>query len=94
MINIWREKCIILAHVNHFHLPFNFQFDHLETDETTNALNNFFYQHLFREGVKKKLLKSGQADRLGGGGGAPPPQPDRFYFVKILTHFVLYKMAK
>ena len=38
MINIWREKCIILAHVNHFHLPFNFQFDHLETDETTNAL--------------------------------------------------------
>ena len=33
-----------------------------------------------REGVKKKLGKSGQADR--------------FYFVKILTHFVLYKMAK
>ena len=53
-----------------------------------------------REGVKKKLLKSGQAfkpilpifaDRLGG--GHPPLQPDRFYFVKILTHFVLYKMA-
>ena len=45
-----------------------------------------------REVIKKKLLKSGQADRLGGGGH--PPHPDCFYFVKILTHFVLYKMAK
>ena len=41
---------------------------------------------------KKKREKSGQADRLGG--GVTPLQPDRFYFVKILTHFVLYKMAK
>ena len=40
---------------------------------------------------KKKREKSGQADRLGGG---HPLQPDRFYFLKILTHFVLYKMAK
>ena len=32
---------------------------------------------------KKKREKSGH-----------PLQPDRFYFVKILTHFVLYKMAK
>ena len=45
-----------------------------------------------REGVKKKLLKSSQADRLRG--GVTPLQPDRFYFVKILTHFILYKMAK
>ena len=30
----------------------------------------------------------------GGGGGPPPLQPDRFYLVKILTHFVHYKMAK
>ena len=44
---------------------------------------------------KKKREKSSQANRLGGGGGGPPPlQPDRFYFVKILTHFILYKMAK
>ena len=43
---------------------------------------------------KKKREKSGQAARLGGGGGGNPLQPDRFYFVKILTHFVLYKMAK
>ena len=40
---------------------------------------------------KKNREKSGQADRLGG---VTPLQPDRFYFVKILTHFVLYKMAK
>ena len=33
-----------------------------------------------REVIKKKTGKSGQADR--------------FYFVKILTHFILYKMAK
>ena len=41
---------------------------------------------------KKKREKNGQADRLGG--GVTPLQPDRFYFVKILTHFILYKMAK
>ena len=29
--------------------------------------------------VKKKLGKSGQADRFGGGGGVTPPQPDHFY---------------
>ena len=40
---------------------------------------------------KKKRGKNGQADRLGG---VTPLQPDRFYFVKILTHFTLYKMAK
>ena len=41
---------------------------------------------------KKKREKSGQAARLGG--GVTPLQPDSFYFVKILTHFIPYKMAK
>ena len=40
---------------------------------------------------QKNTGKSGQADRFGG---VTPLQPDRFYFVKILTHFVHYKMAK
>ena len=51
----------------------------------------FFCSSSLGKASKKKRGKSGQADRLGGG---PPLQPDRFYFVKILTHFVLYKMAK
>ena len=38
--------------------------------------------------------RRGGAGGGGGGGGVTPLQPDRFYFVKILTHFVLYKMAK
>ena len=43
---------------------------------------------------KKKREKSGQAARFGGEGGVTSLQPDRFYFVKILAHFVHYKMAK
>ena len=32
-----------------------------------------------REVIKKKVGKSGQADRFKGWGGSPPAQPDRFY---------------
>ena len=45
------------------------------------------------ESSKKKREKSGQADRFGGG-GVTSIQPDRFYFLKILAHFVHYKMEK
>ena len=31
------------------------------------------FEHALREGVKKKLWKSGQADRFVGAGGQPPP---------------------
>ena len=41
--------------------------------------NSSFLMVVLREGVKKKLGKSGQADRFGGGGGGPPLQPDRNY---------------
>ena len=44
-----------------------------------------------REVIKKNSYK---AVRLTAWGGVTPLQPDRFYFVKILTHFTLYKMAK
>ena len=43
---------------------------------------------LLREGVKKKLLKSGQADCLGG--ESPPPA----WPLLFCENFVLYKMAK
>ena len=52
----------------------------------------FIYHNNVRGIIKKKREKSGQADCFGG--GVTPLKPDRFYFVKILTHFVLYKMAK
>ena len=45
------------------------------------------FSFTLREVFKKKNGK--KAVRLAAWGG-----PDRFYFVKILTHFVLYKMAK
>ena len=43
---------------------------------------------------KKNVFKAVRLTAWGGGGGVTPLQPDRFYFVKILTPFVLYKMAK
>ena len=37
------------------------------------------FAKMIREGVKKKLGKSGQADRFGGDGGVTPLQLDRNY---------------
>ena len=58
------------------------------------------YKVTYREGVKKKLGKSGQADRFGG--GSPPPSltkticenfrtffPIEYYFLVPKTDFTL-----
>ena len=52
-----------------------------------------YLSNLLRGIIKKKREKAVRLTAWGGG-GVTPLQPDRFYFVKILTHFVLYKKAK
>ena len=53
-----------------------------------------FFPFFFITSLRGIIKKAVRLTAWGGGGGVTPLQPDRFYFVKILTHFILYKMAK